>query len=206
VLDRTRGKTPAQALHLRFRSLADLSPDKTGASGRVGDSRVHIRRLQASTIEGTARKLRRSSCFLEKYTRGNCDAARFAVSEISAVLTGPDAYALHFIEATPAQQPLSDAIELHATGGAAWSVERGRATWVVAVPSSPDAVSYRVPASTARHVILPFPVAGRDRIRVHATQDAATCRVTIGGNKGAEIAGSPGMFELDTACEMTAVN
>ncbi len=203
VLDRTRGRTPAQSLHLRFRSPAKLELNAATASGKVGSSMAHVRRLATSEISVSSRRLERGSCFTEQYTRGNCDAARFAVSEISAVLAGPQTYALHLIEATPVRQEINEPIDLGASGGTAWSVERDGATWVVAVPATGDTMSYLAPATPALHAYLPYASEGRRKIRVQGTKDGARCRFNIGGDVGVEIGGSPGMFTVDAACNIT---
>ena len=205
ILDRSRTRTPAQSLYLRFRSPSalKLAAGATTASGRVGDSMTHVRRLSASEINVSSRKLQRGSCFSEQFTRGNCDAARFAIGEISEVLAGPQAHALHLIEATPLRQDLSEPAGLVATGGTAWSVERAGASWIVAVPAAGDAMSYSTPVSPAIHFFLPYHSDGRSKIRVQGGKAGDTCRVTIGGSAGIEIGGTPGMFAMDGACNVS---
>ncbi len=206
VMDRSKTRTPGQSLHLRFRSLAGLELAVATASGKVGNSKVSIQRLIASDVKLSARRLQRGSCFTDQYTRGNCDAARFAVTEISAVLAGPQAQALHLIEAAPVGQEIAAPVRLEARGGTAWSVVRANASWVVAVPAAGDVMSYDVPASPAIHVFLPFSSDGRGPIRVHASKTGEACRLSIGGSQGVVVAGTPGMFAVDRACSVSDVD
>ncbi|MGH8863056.1 MAG: hypothetical protein ACREVZ_00165 [Burkholderiales bacterium] len=203
VMDRSKGRTAAQSLHLRFRIPARLELNAATASGKVGSSMAYIRRLAASPFNASSHRLERGSCFTDQFTRGNCDAARIPVSEISAVLAGPQAYAMHLIEATPQRQAISEPVDLGASGGTAWSVERDGASWVVAAPASDAPMSYLAPATQALHAYLPYPVEGRRRILVEATRAGASCRLNIGGEAGVEISGAPGLFTVDAACNVT---
>ena len=58
VLDRSKGRTPAQSLNLRFRSTAKLGLSEATASGKAGTSSVHIRRMQSSEAKVSVRKLK----------------------------------------------------------------------------------------------------------------------------------------------------
>jgi hypothetical protein len=203
VLDRSKVRTHGQSLHLRFRSLAELEIVAATARGKVGNSRLSIQRLTASDLKPSARRLQRGSCFTDQFTRGNCDAARFAIAETSAVLAGPQAQALHFIEAASVEKQNTAPVSLEARGGTAWSVVRANASWVVAVPAAGAAMSYDVPASPAAHVFLPYVSEGHGGIRVQASKSGETCRLTIGGSQGVLVAGTPGMFTVDHACNVS---
>ena len=149
------------------------------------------------------RKLQRGSCFTENYTRGNCDAARFPVTEISEVLTGPQARAVHLVEASPSRGEISEPADLVASAGAAWKVERSGTSWILAIPDVGDSMSYTSPASPALHVFLPYSAEGRSKIRVHGTKIGQTCRMTIGGKAGVEVSGTPGYFAVDSDCTVS---
>ena len=203
VLDRSKGRTPGQTLNLRFRSPAKLELAAVTASGRLGDSNVSIRRLLNSEIKVSLRKLQRGSCYSEQFTRGNCDAARFAISEVSEVLAGPKANAVHLVEATSSRGKISEPVDLVASGGAAWKLERAGTSWIVAVPEVGDSMSYVSPAIAGRHVFLPYSAEGRSTIRVDGGKVGETCRMTIGGNAGVEIRGTPALFAVDSACKVS---
>ena len=193
----------AQSLNLRFRSPAKLDLSEATASGTVGTSNVSIRRMLSSEVKVSKRTLQRGSCFTEQYTRGNCDAARFAISEVSEVLAGPKANAVHLVEASPSRGEISEPEDLVASGGAAWKLERAGTSWIVAVPDAGDSMSYVSPAMAARHVFLPYSAEGRSTIRVDGDKVGETCRMTIGGNAGVEIRGTPALFAVDSACNVS---
>ena len=205
IQDRSVTRTAKQPLYLRFRSPSALKPleGSNTASGRVGRSNLLVRRLAASGGMITPRKLQRGSCFTENFTRGNCDAARIEVGEIAEVVPGPQARAMHLIEAASQKQALADPVALAASGGSAWSIERAGARWVVAAQSGNAAMSYSVPAANALHYFLPASPGGSTRIRVSASRTADECRVTIGGSVGVEVAGTPGIFAVNADCNVT---
>ena len=119
------------------------------------------------------------------------------------MLAGPEANALHLIEASPARAEISEPVSLVASGGAAWKVERAGASWIVAVPDAGESMSYVSPAMAALHVFLPYASQGRSKIRVDGGKVGDTCRMTIGGNAGIEIGGTPGLFAVDSACNVS---
>lgn len=203
ILDRARGRTLRQNLHLRFRTTAKLAGEAATVSGRIGDSMVTIHRLAASEGSTASRRLAAGSCFSEGYTRGNCDAARIPVSELSAVLSGPQSQAVHLVEATSSREKASQPVKLAATGGNAWAVARAGSSWVLAVPASNDAMSYVVPAAPALHILLPADAGGRNGVRVQGSKAGSDCRLTIGGDAGVALDGAPGLFTVDSACAVS---
>jgi hypothetical protein len=205
IRDRMKARDASQSLHLRFRSPSTLAagPSSAVTTGTVGRSSIHIRRLASSEVKTSARRLDRGSCFTEQFTRGNCDAARFAVSEYAAVLAGPAAQALHLIDAVSVGDRLPEPTRLAASGGDAWSVVRGGTAWVVAAPDSSAAMSYGSPASGALHFLLPLSARGSDKVRVAAVPTADGCRLSVGGAAGVDIRGTPAIFGVDDACRIT---
>lgn len=105
IVDRARTAGAERDMYLRFRTLAHLAPSGAGAAGSVGRTHVAVQPLTLTSGTPEARSLERSSCFQDKYTRGNCDAARYPVDEYRVQLEGPHPEAIHLVSATGAAPP-----------------------------------------------------------------------------------------------------
>ena len=110
VVDRARTPGPAKALHLRFRTLADLSLRDGAYVGTQGRTRLTIRSVTASTGQPELRRVAKSSCFQDGYTRGNCDAARFDINEYRLKLNGPQPTAVHLLAAGAGDAPVASLV------------------------------------------------------------------------------------------------
>ena len=101
VVDRAQRRDSQGALHLRFRTTATLKSAGTDAvRGTVGRSQLRIATLGRSAGEAQIRAQTRSDCFNDRTTRGACDAARFAVTELNLKVTGPAPLAVQLIDAS----------------------------------------------------------------------------------------------------------
>jgi hypothetical protein len=204
VLDRATAGTPAQKLHLRFRTEAKLKLQGDVASATRGRSALTIRRLAASGGAAEVRSPASRNCFDGSHTRGNCDASRFAVTELRLVVPGPDPLAVHLVDAAAAGATLPAARALTATGGAAWLVERGGRRWTVAAASATTPLDYVAPAG-ATHVVVPAAAGGPEHVRVASVAEAGLCRITVGAATGTEVAGAPALFAVGPDCAVTAM-
>jgi hypothetical protein len=202
VLDRARTAQAAHALHLRFRSAAQLALDDGVVGATIGATRLGLRRLAASGGDDEVRRLPRGDCFSDRYTRGNCDASRFVASELRLQVPGPAPSAAFAIEVAAAKdgdgKPPS---ALPSEGGQAWLIERGSSRWVVASADGSAPLSYRLPPGTAAtHVVLPAAAAGTARAKVATSRVEGECRFAPGGREGVEVGGAPLVFAVDAEC------
>jgi hypothetical protein len=204
VIDRARTREAEHALHLRFRSKAELTGDGEVASATLRDSRLQIRRLGASGGTAEVRRLPKGDCFGAGTERGNCDASRFEASEVRLKVPGTDAWAAFAIELGPlADTTGATPVALAATGGHAWLVERGGRRFVVAFADGAGELDYRLPAGEATHVVLP--VAGADSMRVATSLAEGECRYIIGGSQGAPLPADPLLLAAGADCTVASV-
>ncbi|MBK7191008.1 MAG: hypothetical protein IPH80_00740 [Myxococcales bacterium] len=193
VIDRAASGDRARGLHLRFRTPGQLTAQGKAAVATVGKSQVRIQTLAASGGAPAAERQPAGSCFEDKWTRGNCAAARFTVDQWRLVVPGPTMTAIHAIDAV--------------AKGAALPALTARTSGDVTVVSGPsfavvvgggDALSYAGPRA-ARHVVVDGPTA--DAVVVAASVDGDGCKVTVGASgDGTTIAGRPRVFAVDAAC------
>jgi len=127
IFDSAQTASEEHRMHLRFRSPMRLKPSDDGYSGSSGGVRQSIRRIYHSAGEAELRRLNAGSCFDDRYTRGNCDAARFPVDEYRLVLQGNMPEAIHLVTATRGS---TDEISVHV------SREGNRRTVIADSPSS----------------------------------------------------------------------
>ena len=208
VVDRARAQRSSQNLHLRFRATAELREQADrSVSGIMGASKLSLRTLQ---ISGGAPELRsepRGSCFIEarNYTRGNCDAARFAVNELKLRIPGPMASAVHMLE-VGGKKVSHDAPQLlTAQRAAAWQIVRDERRWNVIVAEASGQVRVEAADEAAVNVFLAFESEGAARVRVQAERNGAGCRFTIGGDMGLEMSAAPLIFGVDRGCVVRPV-
>lgn len=206
VVDRARGRNAGQDLHLRFRSPApikDQAPGRYGAS--LGQSDLVIRPLRQSGGAPEVRDEPAGSCFDQKknYTRGNCDAARFAVGELRQRIPGPNAMAAHLVEAGAKGAGMAEPAKLAARGAAAWAIERAGRRWVVVVPEGAGPATYESDGEEARHIVLAGEGSTASTLRVAARPVAAGCEVTLGGRAGVELK-VPVAFAVEKGCAVRA--
>ncbi len=201
VLDRARTEKPENALHLRFRSRVDLDQIGHGGDAKLRDTRLSVLRLAASGGETEVRRLPAGDCFNDRYTRGNCDASRFAASEVRLLVPGTAASAAFAIEVAPltGTQPAKPR-ELVARGGHAWLIERGTQRWVVASADGSEPLVYQLPPGAATHIVLPAKTSGAPKTRIDGGLVLDDCRYAVGGSEGIEVAGAPLVFAVDAQC------
>ncbi len=208
VVDRARAKAASQNLHLRFRSPTLLKEQAPGRfAGTLGQSDLVIRPLRQSGGTPEVRDEARGSCFDQKknYTRGNCDAARFDVSEMRQRIPGPSPVAVHLVEVGPKGASAAEPARLAARGASAWGFERGGRRWAVALADSAAPATYEAGDDEARHLVLPGEGGAGQPVRVSARAIASGCEVALGGKAGLELR-MPAAFAMDKGCVVRALN
>jgi len=195
IVDRAR-TARASAMYLRFRVPGDLALDATGSAlASIGNARLAIR----GSAPGRLARPTQKDCFQAGTQRGNCDAARFPVTDYRVEVAGPAPRAVHVIEATG---PRGGA-NRRPIAGAGWSGVQieGTRDAVVVWPERPGAgFSYRAPRGRAvSHVVLDAPQAG-GKAQLTAVADGDGCAVTVaaGGNLNA----APVIAVLDEQCSV----
>jgi hypothetical protein len=190
VIDRARTTAAKRAMHLRFRVPAplDLSGDAaTVTIGRTQLAITSVARTGGAPARGTPSG---KDCFADGIKKGQCDAARFAVTDYRLIVPGPEPRAVHAIAATGGStKPTATKL-----GDKDWSgVQIGGVRDAVVVwPTKPGAAfTYRAPRGT--HVILDGPPAAT----ITATAEGTACVVDVkpGGDRKA-----PAILSLDAAC------
>jgi len=201
IVDRAQTGDAAGKMYLRFRVPAELAIDAAGTgTATIKGARLAITGGRGATLGKTALK----DCFQAGTPRGNCDAARFPVTDYRVELPGPAPRALHVIDATAA-----GAAARHAPiSGDGWTgvrLESPRDA-VVVWPNRPGSTfTYRAPkpapGAPITHVVLDAP-ATAGKAAVTARPDGDACAVTVA--PGGAIPAAPVIVTLDETCAVTA--
>jgi len=198
VLDRATTGAPDRKMYLRFRVPAELSIDKAGTGTvTIKDARLTIRGPHAPAVGRTKHK----DCFQDDVSRGNCDAARFPVTDYRVELAGPEPRAIHVIEATGTKTTATST----KISGDGWTGVRVQGTRdaVVVWPNKPNSkFAYRGPrGKLVTHVVLDAPETG-GKTSVSAIPDGDECVVTVA--PGDALPATPVIVTLDNGCTVTA--
>lgn len=199
IADRAITGDADRHMYLRFRVPGELALDPTGgATAQIGDARLVI---HGNGTAGTLARTALKDCFQPGTERGNCDAARFPVTDYRAEIPGPEPRAVHVIDATgPPAGATSQPIAGPGWTGVALSGPRDA---VVVWPTRPGgALSYRAPRRRAvSHVVLDAPaIAGMARVTARPDGDACAVAVEAGGGMSA----TPLIVTLDERCAVVA--
>jgi len=196
IADRAVTRDADRHMYLRFRVPGELALDAAGtATARIGDARL--------AIHGAAGKLGKTAlkdCFQPGTDRGNCDAARFPVTDYRAEIPGPEPRAVHVIDATdPRAGATSEPITGPGWTGVALAGPRDA---VVVWPTRTGALAYRAPRRRAvSHVVLDAPATG-GMARLTARPDGDACAVTV--EPGGDLPAQPLVVTLDERCLVAA--
>lgn len=197
IVDRATTGEAERKMYLRFRVPGELSLDHGTGTLSVKDARLAISGTHGPSIGRTALK----DCFQEGTKRGNCDAARFPVTDYRVEIPGPAPRAVHVLEATDRDNDRRAAHErLSGEGWEAMRIEGTRDAVVIwpVVPNSP--LAYRVPRAKAMtHVVLDA-AALDGKVAMSAKLDGDTCAVTIA--PGGKLSAAPLIATLDDACNI----
>jgi uncharacterized protein (TIGR03382 family) len=198
IVDRAVTSDASRHMYLRFRVPGTLALDAAGtATAQIGDARL--------AIHGAAGKLARTAlkdCFQPGTERGNCDAARFPVTDYRVEIPGPEPRAVHVIDATgPRAGATSESISGPGWTGVALTGPRDA---VVVWPTRPGALAYRAPRRRAiTHVVLDAPATG-GMARLTARPDGDACAVTV--EPGGSVPAAPLVIALDEHCAVAAAD
>ena len=197
IADRARTGDAGNKLYLRFRVPAELALDRAGAAvAAIGGARLAIRGSGGGKLAKTALK----DCFQPGTERGNCDAARIAVTDYRVELAGPEPRAVHVIEATGDGRATSQPIS--GDGWAGVAIAGTRDAVVVWPTRAGQALAYRAPRRRAvSHVVLDAP-ATADRASVTARADGDACLVSVA--PGGPHPAAPLVVTLDERCAVAA--
>ena len=199
VVDRAASGAAARGLHLRFRTTGKLESKGVQAIAGIGNSKLRITTLATSGGTPAHEREPAGSCFTDKWTRGNCAAARFAIEQWRLTVPGPTMTAMHAFDAVDKGGGVPAYVTTKA--GTATVVSAPAAGFAVVVGGGDD-LAYPGPRG-ARHVVLDGPTG--DTVLVSASPAADGCQVTLrtsGG--GTPIAGRPRVFTVGADCAVAA--
>lgn len=195
VIDRARTGARDRGMHLRFRTPAVLALDGDVGTATIGRTKLAIASVMRSAPGTTAiGKPTAKSCYQEGTPKGQCDAARFPVTDYRVQVPGPAPSAVHVISVTGKDAAPATATPL---AGSGWSGVRiaGVRDAVVVWKTSGRTLAYSAPPGM--HVILDSPDASAN---VTAKPDGSGCAVRVTG--GGALPARPLVFSLDRACRV----
>jgi hypothetical protein len=194
VIDRARTGARDRGMHLRFRTPGRLALDGEVATAKVGRTKLSIasiaRSAPGTTAIGTPMF---KDCYKGGGRRGECDAARFPVSDYRVQIPGPTPVGVHVISATGSGTPAVTAQPLSGPGWAGVRVGGLRDAVVVWSTTTTKPLAYT--AAPGTHVILDPPDA---MANVTAKRTVAGCAVAIAG-KGT-LPARPLVIDVDASC------
>ncbi len=206
IIDRARRRDSGGALHLRFRAIAGLQAvvGKTAVRGETGGSSVTITSLWASGLAAETRQIRTSNCFTDNFTRGNCDAARFEISERKLTIAAPAPAAVHLVDAAAKRNdPTMETTSIDAQGGMVWQLRRATKLWTVGMMASQAPMTFS--ARPGSVLVVPSEAGATKDMRVQSTLAGGNCRVMLGGGAGVVVDAQPIAFRLADNCTVSAM-
>jgi hypothetical protein len=193
VIDRADTTSPDRYMALRFRTPGKLSLEGDAAKAQIGGTQLVISSVARSAGRTTLGGPSQKDCFKEGTIKGQCDAARFPVSDYRVQIPGPRPTAVHLISATGGA-PASGA-PLAGEGWAGVKLAGIREAVVIWRTSGGGTLSYTAPPGT--HVILD----ATDGAILTAKQSGAGCVVALDdAESGAQ---KPLVATLDASCTVT---
>jgi hypothetical protein len=194
VADRANTTAEKRAMHLRFRVPAPIDVGSDAAAIKIGATMLRIASVVKSggtAVRGTPRDGK--DCFAQGIQKGQCDAARFPVTDYRLIVPGPKPRAVHAISATGGATP--ETTKLHDD---TWTGIRitGVRDAVVAWPNAAGAAfTYKGPRGIT-HVILDAP----DGAAITAAVDGDGCAVSVKAGGTQKL---PAVLTLDDQCKVT---
>lgn len=190
LVDRVVTGDASRGMHLRVRTPATLSLGSDVATATVGASALSIRRLYSSSGAPNVRTMPTTpEC--SSSNRGTCDTSRLpSGQEYRIDVAGPEAVAIHVVDAHGASGAAATATLLSGSGYRGALVAKGASSTAViatdkADASPPSSLVYRVPAgSGAMHVVVDAPVGDAGRSDVSGVLDGDACKITVSPRAG----------------------
>lgn len=198
IVDRATTGEAERKMYLRFRVPGDLALDKAGAgTATIGDARLAI----SGDHPGALGRTKLKDCFGEGTKRGNCDAARFPVTDYRVEIAGPEPKAVHVLDAT-ATGGSGEHAAISGDGWAGVRVRRPREAVVVWPTKRGGELHYKAArAKQVSHVVLEAPEQD-GKATVTAKLEGEACAVTV--TAGGAVAALPLVITLDDACAVSA--
>jgi hypothetical protein len=140
-------------------------------------------------------------CWGNTVTRGNCNAARVPVHDLTVAIPGPTMTAVHVIAAAAGGELTRSPVLLKASGTRiALAVGDDVAVWSERGSKAASAISYEIarPSAVGTHVISDIAAAAK----VTSIVQGDKCHVTIDGVHSASNA-APVVFTIDAQCAAT---
>lgn len=199
IADRADTTNAGRELFLQFRTAGKWKGGDSGARAEVGRSGVAITTVDAGKIKGTISSPTLRNCFKEGVSRGNCDAARFPVSDYRLKLPGPTPAVLHVLEVGDSKTSTGGT----AISGANYSgvsVVRDGSEVAVVWAKAPSGVSVAVKAGGT--LVVHDAVPAGKAAKVEASKSGGGCKVTVKAGGGAD-GEAPVVVHLDDKCGAT---
>ena len=196
VIDRADTTAADRGMHLRFRTPGKLALDKDVGTATVGGSKLVIAPVGKAPGTTALGEGHAKTCYKEGTLKGQCDAARFSVTDYRAQIPGPKPVAVHVISATDAKGQPATATPLSGSGWAGVQIGGVRDAVVVWRTSGAGALAYKAPPGT--HVILDPP---GDTVEVVAKQAGGACAIDV--RPGTAMAARPLVVTVDASCKVT---
>ncbi|HEY5920037.1 MAG TPA: hypothetical protein VIV11_00140, partial [Kofleriaceae bacterium] len=195
VIDRATTGANDRGMNLRFRTPGRLAVDGTVGTTTVGATKLTIASV-ARSADGTTAVASPTAkdCFKLGGPKGQCDAARFPVTDYRVQIPGPSPTGVHMISVTG--DKAATAATLSGTGWAGVRVAGVRDATVVWRTSGSGTLDYVAPPGT--HVVLDSPDASAD-VSAKLTDKGCAVHVTGAGKLPAR----PLVFALDAKCNVT---
>ncbi len=215
TIDRVRTDDAARKTYLRYRSPKPFTLGAGNvATATVGASKLVVHPVTLSGGAPAAKTYKGdngSPCSNGAF--GVCTAARFDVGEYTVEVPGPQALAVHVLDALGSGDAPADAVASADPAVVGARVTRGGVRTFVLASSAKDGAAGATLAYSAagdlsaRHVVFDAPedASGASNVTAHSAGDACAVSITAGTGAGA-LAGRPLVFQVGAAkdgCKVT---
>ncbi len=192
VVDRADTTAEDRYMQLRFRTPGKLALDGDTAKATIGGTQLVISSVVRSSGKATIGGPSNKDCYKTGTIKGQCDAARFPVTDYKVQIAGPRPTAVHLISATGGAP--ATAVPLTSDGWTGVTLGGVRAATIVW--RTGGGTSYTAPPGT--HVILD----ATSGAQITAKKSGAGCVVTLAGDEAG--VQKPLVATLDASCAVTA--
>jgi hypothetical protein len=199
IADRADTTNAGRELFLQFRTGGKWKGGDGGARAEVGRSGVAITTMDGGKVKGTISSPTLRDCFKEGVSRGNCDGARFPVSDYRLKLPGPKPVVLHVLEVGDSKTS-GGGTAISGANYSGVSVVRDGSEVAVVWAKAPSGVTVAVKAGAT--VVVHDAVPSGKAAKATAEKSGAGCKVTVKAGGAAE-GEAPAVVHLDDKCGAT---
>jgi hypothetical protein len=193
VIDRADTTAEGRAMHLRFRTPGKLELAGDVAKTKVGTTQLVIASVARSGGKTALGTPSHKDCYKGGTVKGQCDAARFPVTDYRVQIPGPRPTAVHLISATGATPAVAS--PLSGDGYAGVRLGGVRDATIIWRTRAGSALSYAGAPGT--HIILD----ATDASQISAKPASGGCAVSVtGADSGTQ---KPLVATLDGSCTVT---